>query len=244
MRLAFLSDIHGNLPALTSALSSAGRHGAGRIVAAGDVVGTGPYPVECIRLLRNRGIPSVLGNVDRRVFRLRGRPGVIRLQMGGMDKPDRAWTASQLGEAEWEWLAGLPRRLELTVNGVSILVVHGSPRGLKDRLYPSITARALEPRLDTPKPRVLVCGHTHIPFAKTVAGVRVVNCGSVGRPVDGDPRGSYALLDVSEDGSVVHARIVRFSWAVETLERDLAARGVPGVGLADVLGVAKAGGDS
>jgi predicted phosphodiesterase len=96
--------------------------------------------------------------------------------------------------------------------GKRLLLVHGSPLGDTDYVYPSLTARALAAKLGAARPDVLACGHSHIPFTRRIAGVRVVNAGSVGRPVDGDPRGSYALVELDR-GALARARIVRFPYS-------------------------------
>ena len=106
-------------------------------------------------------------------------------------------------------------------------MVHGSPLADTDYIFPSVTAPALLAKLGEPRPGLLVCGHTHIPFARRIAGVRVVNCGSVGRPVDGDPRGALALCEFLGDARAI-CRIARFAFPVEPLVADLVARGAKG----------------
>ncbi|MFH1148623.1 MAG: metallophosphoesterase family protein, partial [Pseudomonadota bacterium] len=78
-------------------------------------------------------------------------------------------------------------------------------------IYSSITEQGLGRKLGDAHPGVLVCGHTHIPFVRRVGGILVLNCGSVGYPIDGDPRPSYALVDTGKD-VVSRGRIVRFDY--------------------------------
>jgi diadenosine tetraphosphatase ApaH/serine/threonine PP2A family protein phosphatase len=118
--------------------------------------------------------------------------------------------------------------LRFSAGGADVWVVHGSPMSDTDYIFPSITAQALAAKLGEVRPQVLVCGHTHIPFTKRVAGVCVVNCGSVGRPLDGDPRGAMASCDFPGKGRV-HCRIVRFAYPVESLITDLQARSAKGI---------------
>jgi putative phosphoesterase len=227
VKVAFIADVHANFPALCAALETAARLGAGAVVAAGDLVGSGPHPVEVVRLLRQRGVRAIRGNVERKVLELLA--GGKRLK-GRLDRKRTghlAWTALQLGETERAWLAELPERLELSLAGVAVRVVHGSARSDQEYIFPSVTARALADLAGEPRPDVLVCGHSHIPFTRRVGGVRVVNCGSVGRPVDGDPRGALAVVDFAA-APAVRAAIVRFAYPVEETARDLTVRGVPG----------------
>lgn len=228
MKVAFISDIHANFPALCRALESAKRCGAQKIVCAGDVVGFGPHPTEVVRLLIEEKVACIQGNMDRKVLAAPQSPKKLQKRLkGGPAKASQAWAALNLGEAEKAWLAGRPGDLRLTLGGVDVWVVHGSPVSDRDYVFPSITNRALLAKLRQERPSVLVCGHSHIPFTRRVSGVRVVNCGSVGRPVDGDPRGSYALCEFA--GGRARCRIVRFSYPVHTLLMDLIARKAPSV---------------
>ena len=228
MRIAFLSDIHANFPALCSALECIQRYRADRVICAGDIVGLGPHPTEVVRLLVEHKVEAILGNVDRKVLALSEAPKKLEKRLAKKPHGSSAWAARALGNAERSWLAGLRKELRIRVGGVDVWVVHGSPLSDTDYLFPSITAPALAPRLGEARPQVLVCGHSHIPFTKSVGGVRVVNCGSVGRPVDGDPRGAFALCDFPGEGRT-RCRIVRFVYPVDSLIADFQARKAKGL---------------
>jgi predicted phosphodiesterase len=79
-----------------------------------------------------------------------------------------------------------------------------------------------------PAPQLLVSGHSHVPFAERVEGTLVINCGSVGRPADCDPRGSFALAEVGRGGDA-HVEILRFTYPVDEVVEALARFDVPGV---------------
>jgi putative phosphoesterase len=227
MRVVFFSDIHANFPALCRALEWAQRHGADRLICAGDIVGHGPHPTEVVRLLMEQKVEAILGNVDRKVLALLESPTKLKKRLEKKAHAPAAWAALALGEAERVWLAALPRELRLDVEGVEVYVVHGSPLADTDYIYPSLTTHALAAKLGDRRPHVLICGHSHVPFTKGIAGVRVVNCGSVGRPIDGDPRGTLALCDFAR-GEPVRCRIARFTYPVEPVVADLTARGAIG----------------
>ena len=227
MRIAFISDIHANFPALCNALAWVQRHRADRVVCAGDIVGHGPHPTEVVRLLREQHVQVIRGNVDRKVLKVLESPKKLQKRLQKKSQAPAAWAALALGEAEREWLGSLPNELRFTAEGIEILVVHGSPLADTDYIFPSITAPALLAKLGEPRPQVVVCGHSHIPFQRRIAGVRVVNCGSVGRPIDGDPRGAVALCEFPGDARVT-CRIARFAFPVEPLVADVVSRGAKG----------------
>jgi putative phosphoesterase len=235
-RVVFLSDVHANAPALRTALEEAERLGAGAVIAAGDFVGDGPHPCAVVRMLRSNGVACIRGNVDRKVLRLAGKKRkklLKRLEKARHARLNRVWTALQLRDAEedeLEWLESLPAERRMELAGTDVLVVHGSPLSDNDRVFSSLTPRALASKLapvEGPRPDVLVCGHTHAPFATMVDGVLVINCGSAGRPADGDPRGSLAVAVLGE--SPPRAEIVRFDYPVEAVAADLEELEVPGL---------------
>jgi putative phosphoesterase len=214
MRVAILSDVHANISALEAALADLERRAAKVVLVAGDVVGDGAHPSEVVALLRRRAIPTIRGNVERKVMEVAAlRPSEVALLAKKKDA-DLVWTAKCLGREDLDWLRSLPPSLDLRLAGSCLLLVHGSPLGDTDYVYPSLTARALAAKLGAERPDVLACGHSHIPFTRRIAGVMVINAGSVGRPVDGDPRGSYALVDL-ELGRIARARIVRFPYPIQ-----------------------------
>ena len=231
-RVAFLSDVHANVLALREALALAAARGVGGVVVAGDVVGDGPHPLEVVRMLQVAGAQAIRGNVDRKVLKVGEKRKKVekQLEKARAKKRNRGWAALQLrGTPEREWLESLPAELRLEIGGTDVLVVHGSPHGDSDYLYPSLTAPGLENKLaplEGPRPRVLVSGHSHVPFTAEVDGVLVVNCGSVGHPSDGDPRGSLVLAQLH--GERAAAEVLRFDYPVEALAADVAELDVPG----------------
>ena len=212
MRIAVLSDIHANLEALEAALADVERRGAGKVLIAGDLVGDGPDPAGVVNLLRAGKFPAIRGNVDNKIL---AAAGLTEAEQAALlekkRKADLVRTLRQLDRTQLRWLERLPGALTLRFEGRVLQLVHGSPVGDADCIFPSLTWRALAAKLGPDRPDVLACGHTHIPFARRIRGVTVVNAGSVGRPVDSDPRGSYALVEI-EPERPVRARIVRFSF--------------------------------
>jgi len=212
MLIAFFSDLHGNLPALEAAYADARRSGVGRIICAGDLTGYGPFPDEVCRFVQNHHIPAILGNYDQKVIEATRRGLSVAQGMKGKKQKILLWTVKHLGKQSRRYLAGLPEHLSYRLPGRHrLLVVHGSPNSLEDALYPSITEQGLQGKMSGMHPDVLVCGHTHIPFVKRVGKMLVVNCGSAGQPVDGDPRPAYALVRITK-GDSPQGRIRRFEY--------------------------------
>lgn len=227
MKIAFFSDIHANIHTLTSGYKDAIRQGASKIFVAGDVVGRGLHPIEVIRFLQQNHIPAIRGNVERKLLERKTKKyGMSKIPQ--QKKANLAWTALQMDEAAWDYIHTLPTVLHVKVEGLTILVVHGSPISDKDYIYPSITPRGIQAKLRGQNPDLLVCGHTHVPFVKTFKNLRVVNCGSVGKSIDGDPRPSYALIEISTNRSL-RCRIVRFDYPLLDLMDAIKSREAPGI---------------
>jgi putative phosphoesterase len=226
MLIALLSDIHGNLPALKAAVIDAKTRGATQIICAGDIVGYGPFPNEVCEYLKTNEIKSISGNYDIKVL------DVIQCGKSSIESLPKKkrelviWTAKHLGKTAQRFLRGLPVSLEEKLpGGRNLLVVHGSPVSNEDDIYPSITLKGLETKLKNTNPDILVCGHTHIPFVKKINGMLIVNCGSAGQPVDGDPRPAYSIIAVDEKSA--SGRIIRFEYDVNETIKELKNTSLP-----------------
>jgi putative phosphoesterase len=209
MLIAFISDMHGNLPALEAAIDAAEKQGVDAIYCAGDMTGYGPFPDDVCRVLMDRNIPAIIGNYDGKVVAVAEKGSAAAAGMKRKKRKILLWTAAHVSRRSKAYLSGLPESIDMQLpSGHELLVVHGSPLSADDAIYPSITKEGLIAKLNGLHPDVLICGHTHIPFARHIGTTLVVNCGSAGHPVDGDPRLSYALVSV-EKGALPHGQIIR-----------------------------------
>ncbi|MDQ1093404.1 metallophosphatase family protein [Xanthomonas sp. PPL139] len=203
MRLAALSDIHGNLPALEAVLADIGRRGVDRIVNLGDIVSGPLWPRETAARLMPLALPTVRGNHERQLSELE--PAA----MGASD----AYAHAQLTPAQRHWLAALPPTLSLP----HALLCHGTPHDdlcwLLDELEPprlrAADAQRVRERLgDAPPAALVLCGHSHLPRTLRLDDGRLLcNPGSVGLPAyaethpqphrveTGTPQARYAVLD-------------------------------------------------
>jgi predicted phosphodiesterase len=227
MLIAFISDIHGNLPALEAAVEDATSRGAEQIICAGDMTGYGPFPDDVCNFLQKWNIPSIIGNYDRKVIWATKRDKSTMKEMKAKKLKILLWTVEHTGKQSIGYLTGLPAHIDFQLpTGHKALVAHGSPLSANDTIYPSITRQGLETKLGDAHPDLLVCGHTHIPFVRHLGGILVVNCGSVGHPVDGDPRPSYALVR-TEKSAETHGNIIRFDYDRERTIAEFKKTGLP-----------------
>lgn len=229
MKLAVISDIHGNLLALQAVLADIERHGVDQTVNLGDILSGPLQPAETADLLMTQGFPTIRGNHERQVLALLDRPDVP-FDVFSTD----GYTASRLLPAHMAWLRGLPTSLALNRD---VLLCHGTPAsdlhywletvvpGFGQHGSPGV--RAATPaevlgRLGQATHPVMLCGHTHVPRLAHCAGVLVVNPGSVGLPAydddhprphiieNGSPHARYAVLEQTGQGWQVDLRAVPY----------------------------------
>jgi putative phosphoesterase len=192
MRVAAIYDIHGNLPALEAVLENIGREGADLIVVGGDVV-VGPMTVEVIDRLLGVKTPVefIQGNAEDSVLtEMAGKEHVMPFP-----EPIRdllRWEAQQLTRFA-SVLRGWPMTVRHHVAGLGdVLFCHATPRDLNEIFVETTPADVLASIFEAASADVVVCGHTHMQFDRTIGRVRVVNAGSVGMPFD-EP-GAYWLM--------------------------------------------------
>jgi putative phosphoesterase len=180
--VAALYDIHGNLPALEAVLAEV--PGDATIVVGGDVCAGGEEPSETLARLRGLGdrVRWVRGNADRELL-----PGEEGLAPREVVEAARAG----LNEEEIAFLHELPETQQLG----DVLYCHASPRNDVDIFTERTPEERIELLFEGLDVATVVCGHTHMQFERTVAGVRVINAGSVGMPYEEEP-GAYWLLDL------------------------------------------------
>jgi putative phosphoesterase len=209
-RVAALYDVHGNLRALDAVLAKVD---ADVILVGGDVA-AGPWPAETLDRLRAFGdrVRWIRGNADREL----AQPSESSEQ-GGPPQQVMSWTRRRLGEDQLRFLAALPLTETIDVAGVGrVLFCHATPRS-DDELLTRISDEARwRAALDGVDADVVVCGHTHVQFDRTVGDVRLVNAGSVGMPYEAR-LGAYWLAI----GPGIEHR--RTEYDAETTAREIAA---------------------
>ena len=243
IRLALISDIHANLPALRAVLADIDqRHDVSAIYHLGDLTGYAPWPNEVIALLRERAIPGISGNYDSTVATDYKHCGcrAETPQEEELAHQSFEWTRSHVTPETKQYLAGLPFRLDIRpfgghVSGPTVTLVHGTqtlntvyvtedrPDSFLEKMAASIGAKAED---------IICFGHTHKPWQRVLDGVQFINTGSVGRPKDGDWRACYVLLSLDASGARVE--FVRVAYDVEEAARAILESDLPDE-FADVL---------
>jgi predicted phosphodiesterase len=238
-RIAVVSDIHGNLPALEAVLDQMAGERVDLVVNCGDIVSGPLWPRETAARLMALGWPTIAGNHERQA--LAAAPGT---------GSDDAFAAAELGTAERAWLAALPATL--TLAGGAVTVVHGTPAsdlhtlletvvpGFGTNGFAGIRAASedeVRARLQGVATPVVLCGHTHVARVVRVDGCLVVNPGSLGRPAyehdqphdhvveAGTPHASWALVERGPRGWQAQLRLTAYDWGAAAARAESLGRG-------------------
>lgn len=213
MKLAIISDIHGNLAALDAVLVDLDRMRPDQVVHGGDLVVNGPRPAECLAVVRERGWRGVRGNTDQAVWDRESHPLPPAME------PIADWAKGRLGDRDLTWLQSQPLEWR---EGEAVALVHAVPGDLWTVVLADAPDQDLRSTYGPLAARLAVYCHIHVPFVRRLDDqLTVANTGSVGLPFDGDPRAAYLLV---EDGAPATRRV---PYDVERAIHDLHTTGHP-----------------
>jgi len=226
MKVCLVADVHANLPALLAVLEHAKEQSAlEQILNLGDFLGYGAFPDEVVLLLHSLNAISVIGNYDRKVLSK-------KMRHNGWEKvktPDKRlafrWAYEQLSKKSRRLLKALPETRRLSLGGVAMLLTHGSPAAIDEHLSPLTPKKRMAELGKLAGTDVVLCAHSHQAFVRKVGDVLFINPGSVGRPDDGDPRASYAILEIKDGKVKVH--LYRVDYEVEKEARAIRLAALP-----------------
>jgi putative phosphoesterase len=211
MRLAIVSDIHGNLTALEAVVADISRRGVDRVIHGGDLGLIGCQPVEVVDRIRELGWRGIVGNTDELLWRpdqhqaqLENAPKLHALLRVLFDEYAPA-TREMLGDERLAWLRQLPSEHREQ----DLLLMHASPGDLWRAPSPGADDSTLTITYGSREAETVAYGHIHRPYVRRLDQLTVLNSGSVGSPFDGDPRASYLLLDSGQ------AQIIRVAYDIE-----------------------------
>lgn len=220
MRIAVLSDVHGNLLGLDACLADLESQGwADAVVVAGDLCLDGPKPKKVLQRLEEIGATCVRGNTDR----------YLSEETSDIFEPAAAaqisWTRHEIGERWLNWLKELPFALRIGEDENQLLIVHANPKSDDEHIWPDAADEALQHFIGEERATAIAFGHLHLPFVRMWRNKLLANVASAGLPKDGDPRAGYAILTERDGGwEVKHRRVV---FDVKKAATQLADCGIP-----------------
>ena len=241
MKIAVISDIHGNMEALESVLKHIKQEECKKIFCLGDIAMAGPSPKQTISKIKElsdtENFYIIQGNTDKMlsVFSFDTYNSVLKknVVMGAAYLAD----SQLLDKEEKKFLAELEEKKELELFGVKILLVHGSPRRNDENIYPNMELSEIEEIIKDTGANIIFCGHTHIPCGyQTNTNQTVVNVGSVGRPFSETPQACFAVLNIDEQNSSFEIKHEFVDYDVQSASRKIRMRKFEGADkLAEML---------
>lgn len=215
MKIAFISDIHGNAIALEAVLEDIEKQGIDKIYVLGDICYRGPEPKRSLDLVRSLHTEVIKGNADEWV--VRGvREGEVPEKALELMNLECQWIVEQLEPSDIDYLNNLPSQLNLSFEDVGISAFHATPASLFDIVLPNADDSQIESSLmQEQEAQVYVYAHIHKPYIRFLNGKVIMNIGSVGLPFDGLAKASYGLVEI-EDGHL-NTSIRRVSYELESV---------------------------
>ena len=231
MKIAVISDIHGNLQALNAVLENINKENCSKIFCLGDLAMAGPQPSETIKkiqeLQKTTDFTLIQGNTDEMIANCDNQI----LHMLEENNPVMAHAlesdVTTVSEEQKNYLRNLPVQKELEIEGLKILLVHGSPRKNNENIFDNLKIEEVEEMISGTDADIIFCGHTHVPCGyQTNTKQTVVNTGSVGRPFSLEPKSCYAILEISNKEFSIKHNLVEYDY--QTAAKILEQRGFEG----------------
>ena len=230
MKIAVLSDIHGNFQALESVMNDIEQNKCEKVLCLGDLAMAGPQPRVIIDYVRKQNNWVVIqGNTDKMIAEYTKET----LENVRANAPVMANALLDdilyIEEDKKEYLKNLPAQKELEIEGVKILMVHGSPRRNNEDILPNMPLKTVEEMVQGTGADLIFCGHTHVPCGyQTNKKQTIVNVGSVGRPMTKEPEACYVIANIQDGGFSIEHRFIDYDRF--TASEIMKARGFDGAG--------------
>ncbi len=228
IKIALIADIHGNLPALEAVLQHAhNRQAVAKILNLGDMTGYGPFPDEVVRWCQSETVVNILGNYDQKVISKGHKTADWKAVTNADKRLMFRWTNQALSQQSQDFLITLPEKRDLQIESLKLLTAHGSPASISEHLRKDTLTKRLAELTEMTEAQIILVGHSHEPFAREVDGTWFINPGSIGRIDDGDPRASYAILEI--DGDQFSFEHFRVPYNIMRAVKAIRAAGLPEV---------------
>ncbi len=212
MKVAVLSDIHGNFQALESVMEDVKANNCEQVFCLGDLAMAGPQPRMVIDYVRKQNNWTVIqGNTDKMIAEFS--PEILQNVKNNFPVMANALADDVIfiEEDKKDYLRNLPAQKELTLEGVKLLLVHGSPRRNNEDILPDMPLKIIEEMLEGTNADLIFCGHTHVPAGyQTNKKQTVVNVGSAGRPMTDEPKACYVIADFQDGGFSIEHRFIDY----------------------------------
>lgn len=200
MKIAFISDIHGNAVALEAVLDDVRTKNIDKIIVLGDIAFRGPEPKRALELVRELDTSVIKGNADEWLVRGISR-GEVPDKVLEIMKVEQEWASGKLSREEIDYLKNLP--IELTdeiTDHLKIHAFHATPDSLFKQVRPSDEDEMIESSLVTDATAdIILYGHIHLPYVRFLNGKCIANLGSVGLPFDGKNAASYLIIEAESE---------------------------------------------
>ena len=215
MKIAVISDIHGNMEALEAVFEDIEQNECEKIFALGDYAMAGPEPIKAVDWFFKKQFEEnfklIQGNTDLMIADYSDSLYQDLKQKAPIMAEALKNDAMLLNPIQKDFLKQLPTQMQLEEEGVKILLVHGSPRRNNEDILPDTPLTEVEAMLEHVDANVIFCGHTHLPCGfQTSKKQTVVNVGSVGRPFTEEPKACYLKVTISEGKCLFEHRFVEY----------------------------------
>lgn len=234
MKIVLFSDIHSNLPALEAFFDDLEKRDYDAIYCLGDLVGYNVWPNEVIEEIRKRKIPTIAGNYDFGIGRTSDDCGCAYKtdEEKANGKVSISLTNELVNDSSRNYLRTLPAHIkvefQLNDDQLNLLLVHGSPRKINEYLFEDRAEKSMIRIMEQADADIMCFGHTHKPYHRIFNSAEeskphfrhAINLGSIGKPKDSDTRGSYVILEINENASVLNkdsisVEFVKFEYDIE-----------------------------
>lgn len=223
MLIGVISDVHANVVALEAVLQALKDKKVNTIVCLGDLIGYGPSPNETIDMIRSEGVMCTLGAADERIAYDFARD---KLPRQGVADQTLEWTRTVIEPKHVEFLRTLPIQQRINTPAGKLRFFHGSPDTPGEKLNLNIDPIRLGKLLDQQRCTILACGGTHVPVVRKLNMGILLNPGSVGLSLNGEPGADYAIVRISSEGDIeVEMDKVEYDFAAVAF--DIIAWGLP-----------------